>query len=82
VRSASTPAPSWCTALIEHDLIDELRLAIFPLMMGAGDRLFDQTSNPKPLRPKPLRLVETHTVGDSLIYLTYQCIRDAEDSAE
>jgi dihydrofolate reductase len=68
--------------LIEHDLIDELRLAIFPLVMGAGNRLFDQTSNPKPMRPKPLRLVETHTVGDSLTYLTYQCIRNAADSAE
>jgi dihydrofolate reductase len=68
--------------LIEHDLIDELRLAIFPLMMGAGDRLFDQTSNPKPLRSKPLRLAETHTVGDSLTYLTYQCIRNVEDAAE
>jgi dihydrofolate reductase len=63
--------------LIEHDLVDELRLAIFPLVMGAGDRLFDQTSN-----PKRLRLVDTHTVGDSLTYLTYQCIRDVEDSAE
>jgi dihydrofolate reductase len=61
--------------LIEHDLVDELRLAIFPLMMGTGDRLFDQTSN-----PKRLRLVDTHTVGDSLTYLTYQCIRDVEDS--
>ena len=63
--------------LIEHDLVDELRLAIFPLVMGAGDPLFDQTSN-----PKRLRLVDTHTVGDSLTYLTYQCIRDVEDSAE
>jgi pimeloyl-ACP methyl ester carboxylesterase len=56
--------------LIEHDLVDELRLAIFPLMMGAGNRLFDQTSDPKPLRAKHLRLVDTHTVGDSLAYLT------------
>jgi dihydrofolate reductase len=63
--------------LIEHDLVDEVRLAIFPLVMGAGDRLFDQTSN-----PKRLRLVDTHTVGDSLTYLTYQCIRDVEDSAQ
>jgi dihydrofolate reductase len=62
--------------LIEHDLVDELRLAIFPLVLGAGDRLFDQTSN-----PKRLRLVDTHTVGDSLTYLTYQCIQDVEDSA-
>ena len=63
--------------LIEHDLIDEVRLAIFPLVMGAGDRLFGQTSS-----PKRFCLVETHTVGDSLTYLTYQRIRDAEDSAE
>jgi dihydrofolate reductase len=57
--------------LIEHDLVDELRLMIFPLVMGAGNRLFDQTSNPKPARPKPLRLVDTRTVGHSLTYLTY-----------
>jgi dihydrofolate reductase len=66
--------------LIEHDLVDELRLAIFPLMMGAGKGLFDQTSKPKPLRPKPLRLFDTQTVGDSLTYLTYRYIRDAGDS--
>jgi dihydrofolate reductase len=68
--------------LIEHDLVDELRVAIFPLMMGAGKRLFDQTSNPKPLRPKPLRLIDTHTIGDSLTYLTYQYIPDAEDCSQ
>jgi dihydrofolate reductase len=66
--------------LIEHDLVDELRLAIFPLMMGAGRGLFDQTSKPKPLRPKPLRLIDAQTVGDSLTYLTYRYIRDAGDS--
>ena len=66
--------------LIEHDLVDELRLAVFPLMMGAGKGLFDQTSKPKPLRPKPLRLIDTQTVGDSLTYLTYRYIRDAGDS--
>ncbi|MFE9450189.1 dihydrofolate reductase family protein [Streptomyces sp. NPDC006739] len=54
-------------ALIEHDLVDELRLAIFPLVMGAGNRLFDQTG-----APKPLRLVSSRTVGDSLAYLAYQ----------
>jgi dihydrofolate reductase len=57
--------------LIEHDLVDELRLMIFPLVMGAGNRLFDHTSNPNPVRPKPLRLIDTRTVGDSLTYLTY-----------
>jgi dihydrofolate reductase len=55
--------------LIEHDLVDELRLTIFPLVMGAGMRLFDQTGN-----PKPLRHLDTRTVGDSLAYLTYQRI--------
>ena len=67
--------------LFEHDLVDELRLAIFPLVIGTGDHLFEQTSNPKPA-PKHLRLVDTDAVGDSLTYLTYQCIRDGEDSAE
>ena len=47
---------------------------IFPLVMGAGNRLFDHTSNPKPVRPKPLRLIDTRTVGDSLTYLTYRRI--------
>lgn len=53
--------------LIEYDLVDELRLTIFPLVMGAGNRLFDPTGT-----PKPLRLVGTRTVGGSLAYLTYQ----------
>ena len=55
--------------LMEHDLVGELRLAIFPLVVGAGNRLFDQTGD-----PKPLRLVETRTVGDSLAYLTYRTV--------
>jgi dihydrofolate reductase len=55
--------------LIAHDLVDELRLTIFPLVMGAGMHLFDQTDN-----PKPLRLLNIRSVGDSLSYLTYQRI--------
>jgi dihydrofolate reductase len=58
--------------LIEQNLVDELRLAIFPLMMGAGNRLLDRTGEPRPLRPAPLRLAETRTIGDDLTHLAYR----------
>ena len=58
--------------LIEHDLVDELRLMIYPVMLGAGERLFGA-----PSVTKPMRLVDTRTVGDSLALLTYQPVRDA-----
>ncbi|MFK8908295.1 dihydrofolate reductase family protein [Streptomyces sp. YS-3] len=53
--------------LIQHDLVDELRLAIFPLVKGDGNRLFDQIGT-----PKHLHRVATRNVGDSLVYLSYQ----------
>jgi dihydrofolate reductase len=57
--------------LIEHDLVDELRLAVFPVVLGAGERLFGETSD-----KKPMRLVNTTTIGDGLTFLTYEMVRE------
>jgi len=58
--------------LMEHDLVDEMRLMIYPFVLGAGERLFGETDD-----KKLLRLVDTRTVGDGLSLLTYQLVRDA-----
>ena len=55
--------------LIEHDLVDELRLKVFPVVLGAGARLFGETSV-----EKPMRLVDTQTIGDGIAILTYETI--------
>ena len=55
--------------LIEHDLVDELRLVVFPVALGAGERLFGATSD-----KKPMRLLDTRTVGDGLAFLTYRFV--------
>jgi dihydrofolate reductase len=53
-------------ALLEHDLIDELRLMVFPVVLGTGKRLFGATS-----AKKPLRLASSRVVGDGVAILTY-----------
>src|SRR5262249_2430485 len=56
--------------LMENDLVDELRLMIYPVILGAGERLFGEASD-----QRPVRLVETRTVDD-LAYLTYEVVRN------
>jgi dihydrofolate reductase len=54
-------------ALLDRDLVDELRLMVFPVILGAGQRLFGPTSG-----KKALRLVDSRTVGDGVTILVYE----------
>jgi dihydrofolate reductase len=54
-------------ALLEHDLVDEVRLMVFPVVLGKGKRLFGETSD-----KKPLRLSSSQTVGDGVAILVYE----------
>ena len=56
--------------LIEHDLVDELRLVVFPVVLGQGERLFGETGE-----RKPMRLVDARTIGDGLTFLTYELVQ-------
>ena len=53
--------------LLERDLVDELRLMVYPLVLGSGRRLFAETSD-----KKPLRLVDSKVVGDGVAILIYK----------
>ena len=53
--------------LLEHDLVDELRLMVFPVVLGGGKRIFADTGE-----KKRLRLADSKMVGDGVAILTYQ----------
>ncbi len=60
----------WHT-LLEHGLVDELRLMIYPVVLGAGARLFGATGD-----KRPMRLLDARTVGEDLALLTYKPVRE------
>jgi dihydrofolate reductase len=53
-------------ALIDQDLVDELRVMVFPVVLGSGKRLFGDSGK------KPLQLADSQVVGDGVAILTYR----------
>jgi dihydrofolate reductase len=58
--------------LLEHDLVDEVRLVVYPTVLGSGERLFGETSD-----KTSLRRLESRPIGNGLAYLRYEVIRAA-----
>jgi dihydrofolate reductase len=72
-RDIVVPASSGIVrTLIERDLVDELRLKIFPIVLGAGARLFGATGG-----NKPMRLVDVRTLDGETVFLTYARVQVA-----
>jgi dihydrofolate reductase len=60
-------SPMLVQGLLEHDLVDELRLMVFPVVLGTGKRLWGETSD-----KKPFKLADTKTVGEGIAILTFR----------
>ena len=63
-------------ALLEHDLVDQLRLMVFPVVLGTGKRLFGETTD-----MKALRLVDSKVVGEGVAIFTYEPARERAKEA-
>ena len=59
-------------ALMEHRLVDEFRLTVFPVVLGSGERLFGEITD-----KTSLRLVRSQTIGEGLLLVTYEVVRAA-----
>lgn len=59
--------------ILAHDLADEVRLFLFPHLLGSGGRVFSDLT-----RAKELRLTEAATVGEGLVKVTYDIVHDAD----
>ena len=57
--------------LLEHDLVDEVRLTVYPVVLGDGELLFGELSD-----QRPLRLLDARMLGDGLAQLQYERVRD------
>jgi len=58
--------------LMDHDLVDEVRLTVYPVVLGAGERLFDDLAD-----KTSLRLANATTIGDGFAFLTYEVVRNS-----
>jgi dihydrofolate reductase len=57
-------------SLMQHDLVDELRLKLFPVVLGSGARMFGDASD-----KKPMRLVDAQTIEGGVAVLIYERVR-------